>query len=118
MLSRLRQLIHHLNHSKALSTTTATGGSGVRVVNSNTACCSIPPVQSDYTPKGEYKEYAGFKRVYVTGPKTSDIAIVSVFDIFGYKSPYTTRIDMLKSLSLHIAFSPRLSKGQTSSQSQ
>ena len=84
MLSRLRLLVHHINRNKAsMSTTSATGGSGVKVANSNPACCSIPPVQSDYTPKGSYKEYAGFKRVYVTGPKSSDRAIVSVFDIFG-----------------------------------
>lgn len=62
----------------------AASGSGTPVVNSNPACCSIPPVLSDYTPKGAYRPYAGFKRVYITGPKTSDKAILSVFDIFGY----------------------------------
>ncbi|KAH8120485.1 hypothetical protein DFH11DRAFT_1499585 [Phellopilus nigrolimitatus] len=55
-----------------------------RVVNANPACCSIPPVQSNYTPKGTYKEFAGFKKVYVTGPPSSDTALVSIFDIFGF----------------------------------
>ncbi|KAG6885719.1 hypothetical protein C0993_010892 [Termitomyces sp. T159_Od127] len=43
--------------------------------NTNTACCSIPPVQSDYTPQGSFKSYAGFSRVYVTGPEDSDTKI-------------------------------------------
>lgn len=33
------------------------------VHNTNTACCSIPPVKSDYTPKGSFKSYAGFNKV-------------------------------------------------------
>ncbi|KAH9927519.1 Alpha/Beta hydrolase protein [Epithele typhae] len=55
------------------------------VHNSNVACCSIPPVQSDYTPKGTFKPYGGFNKVYVTGPETpGKMAIVCVYDIFGY----------------------------------
>ena len=53
------------------------------VHNSNQACCNIPPVHSDYTPKGTFKSYGAFNRVYVTGPPTSDNAIICVFDIFG-----------------------------------
>lgn len=79
MFTRLRGLVHTVNHRKM---STATGGES-RVVNSNPACCSIPPVQSNYTPKGIYKPYAGFKRVYFTGPEDSDMAIVAVYDIFG-----------------------------------
>ncbi|THH07137.1 hypothetical protein EW145_g3599 [Phellinidium pouzarii] len=81
MLTRLRALIHHANHR--LMSSAPTSGTQ-RVVNANPACCSIPPVQSDYTPKGVYKPYAGFDRVYVTGPQSSDMAIVSTFDIFGF----------------------------------
>ncbi len=33
------------------------------VHNTNQACCSIPPVKSDYAPKGFYKSYAGFSKV-------------------------------------------------------
>src|ERR1700733_12401302 len=47
------------------------------------ACCTIPPVLSDYTPKGTKQAYGGLN-VYVTGPETSENAIVCVFDIFGY----------------------------------
>ncbi|KAJ6575517.1 hypothetical protein B0H10DRAFT_2104034 [Mycena sp. CBHHK59/15] len=35
--------------------------------NTNTACCTIPPVQSEYTPKGSFKSVGDFKKVYVTG---------------------------------------------------
>lgn len=55
----------------------------IEVVNTNKACCSIPPIQSYYEPQGSYISYAGFDRVYVTGPNTSDTAIVAVYDIFG-----------------------------------
>lgn len=53
------------------------------VHNTNEACCSIPPVHSEYKPKGTFKSYAGFERVYVTGPAKSDNAIVNIFDVFG-----------------------------------
>lgn len=52
MFTRLRALVHHLNHAK-MST----------VHNTNVACCTIPPVKSDYTPKGTFKSYAGFSKV-------------------------------------------------------
>ncbi|KAG6891087.1 hypothetical protein C0995_014177 [Termitomyces sp. Mi166 len=45
------------------------------VHNTNIACCSIPPVQSDYSPKGSFKPHAGFSKVYVTGPEDSDTKI-------------------------------------------
>jgi len=75
MISRLRILSHHLNKAK-MSTTT--------VHNTNKACCSIPPVQSDYTPKGTFSAFGDFNKVYITGPDSSDNAIVCVYDIFGY----------------------------------
>ncbi|KAL1952263.1 hypothetical protein VTO73DRAFT_1412 [Trametes versicolor] len=56
------------------------------VHNTNVACCTIPPVKSDYTPKGTFKSYAGFSKVYVTGPATpGKLAFVCVYDIFGFK---------------------------------
>ena len=47
------------------------------------ACCKLPPVEADYTPKGTYETINGFK-TYVTGPEDSDKAILSIYDIFGY----------------------------------
>ncbi|KAI0932674.1 hypothetical protein AcW1_000274 [Taiwanofungus camphoratus] len=95
MSTRLRALVHHLNHAK-MSTTT--------IHNNNAACCSIPPVKSDYTPKGTYKPYAGFSKVYVTGPeKPGDIALVCVFDIFGFKPQTQQGADILaESLNAHV----------------
>jgi len=74
MLTRLRALVHHIHPSK-MSTATH---------NTNVACCTIPAVQSDYNPKGSYKSYGGFEKVYVTGPEKSDNAIIAVYDIFGF----------------------------------
>jgi len=48
------------------------------------ACCKIPPVIADnYTPKGKYIELNGLK-TYVTGPSSAQVAILSVYDIFGF----------------------------------
>jgi len=54
------------------------------ITNTNQACCSIPSVQSDYSPKGTYKPYGDFQKVYVTGADRSEKAIICVFDIFGF----------------------------------
>ncbi|KIM71412.1 hypothetical protein PILCRDRAFT_830347 [Piloderma croceum F 1598] len=74
MLPRLRTLFHHLNVANMSNA----------AANTNVACCTIPAVHSDYTPKGTYKSLGGFQKVYVTGPEKSDNAIIAVFDIFGY----------------------------------
>jgi len=79
MLSRIRAIANHLSPVASTPRTNSTTAPTV-----NQACCTIPPVHSDYTPKGSYISYAGFDRVYVTGDK-SDIAIISIFDIFGFK---------------------------------
>lgn len=99
MFTRLRALAHHLYPSLRASNMST-------VHNTNVACCTIPPVHSDYTPKGNYKPYAGFNKVrstleqyttrkpdtgavqhaqvYVTGPETpGKVAIICVYDIFG-----------------------------------
>jgi hypothetical protein len=51
-------------------------------MSSSEACCSIPPVQAEYTAQGTYKPYGAFDRVYVTGDK-SETALIIVYDIFG-----------------------------------
>jgi hypothetical protein len=54
MLTRLRAVVRHLHWNASMSSVTH---------NTNEACCTIPPVQSNYTPKGAYKSYAGFHKV-------------------------------------------------------
>lgn len=72
--TRLRSIVSHLGVVR-MSTT---------IHNTNKACCSIPPVQSDYVPKGSFKPFDIFKKVYVTGPENSETKVVCVYDIFGY----------------------------------
>ncbi|KAI0757364.1 dienelactone hydrolase family-domain-containing protein [Daedaleopsis nitida] len=89
MFTRLRAIAHHL-----YPTVRAARMSTVH--NSNAACCSIPPVKSDYTPKGSYKSYAGFSKVYVAGPeKPGKVALVCVYDIFGFKPQTQQGADIL-----------------------
>jgi len=54
------------------------------ILNSNTACCTIPPVHSTYEPKGTTKAYAGFQKAYVTGPDGTGRALIGIYDIFGF----------------------------------
>ena len=49
----------------------------------NKACCSIPPVKTDYQPKGRMEKCAGIDS-YVIGPADSKTALVCVYDIFGF----------------------------------
>jgi hypothetical protein len=97
MFSRLRQLAHHLNASHARNSSLAIGHTATMataVHNDNQACCSIPPVASDYTPKGAFRTYAGIDKVYVTGTKGAH-AFVCVYDIFGFKPQTQQGADML-----------------------
>lgn len=61
MFDRLRAVASHLTPSSTGDLVCA--GVSTVVHNDNAACCSIPPVKSDYTPKGTYKSYAGFDKV-------------------------------------------------------
>ncbi|KAF9650733.1 dienelactone hydrolase [Thelephora ganbajun] len=64
------------------------------VHNISIACCSIPAVQVDYTAKGTHKSHGTFDRVYVTGDK-GEIALIIVYDIFGYSSQTLQGADIL-----------------------
>ncbi|KAI1136432.1 alpha/beta-hydrolase [Hypoxylon sp. FL0543] len=46
------------------------------------ACARIPPVSSDYTPKGTYETIAGLK-TYVVGPSSPQKAVIDIYDVFG-----------------------------------
>ncbi|KAI0035292.1 hypothetical protein K488DRAFT_43713 [Vararia minispora EC-137] len=65
------------------------------VHNDNIACCTVPPVSSSYEPKGSFIPYAGFNRVYAVGPINAPVAIICIYDIFGFKPQTQQGADML-----------------------
>ncbi|KAI3337262.1 dienelactone hydrolase family protein [Xylariaceae sp. AK1471] len=59
------------------------------------ACCRIPPVVDEgYEAKGQYVDIGGI-RTYVTGPPDASIAILAVYDIFGFSSQILQGADIL-----------------------
>ncbi|KAJ9478215.1 putative Protein AIM2 (putative) [Pseudozyma hubeiensis] len=64
------------------------------VHNTNQACCSIPPVKSDYSPKGTTEKIGGLD-TYSIGPKDAKHAIVVVYDIFGFHNATKQGADLL-----------------------
>ncbi|BFZ56866.1 hypothetical protein PYCC9005_003915 [Savitreella phatthalungensis] len=83
--------------------------------NTNKACCSIPPVKSDYQPKGDYEEYAGLK-TYVTGDRNSKNVIVIIYDIFGFAPQTQQGADILGDQGF-LVFMPDFFKGSPLPQS-
>ncbi|RCI04753.1 hypothetical protein CU098_008397 [Rhizopus stolonifer] len=47
------------------------------------ACCTLPPVQSDYTPVGAVEKIDDLD-VYTIGPKDAKKAVLVIYDIFGF----------------------------------
>ncbi|KAI9470993.1 MAG: dienelactone hydrolase family-domain-containing protein, partial [Benjaminiella poitrasii] len=47
------------------------------------ACCTLPPVVSNYERTGEMVTYDGLD-IYVIGPKDAKNAVLVTYDIFGY----------------------------------
>jgi dienelactone hydrolase len=62
--------------------------------NDSEACCTIPPVKSDYTPKGTIKTYADINS-YIVGDDSSKTALICVYDIFGIKGQTQQGADIL-----------------------
>ncbi|KAK9768575.1 hypothetical protein K7432_000639, partial [Basidiobolus ranarum] len=48
----------------------------------NKACCSLPPVVSNYAPKGTFEQIDDLA-VYFVGPKDAKKSVVVIYDIFG-----------------------------------
>ncbi|KAI0317998.1 dienelactone hydrolase [Amylostereum chailletii] len=94
MLSRLRAVAAHIPPAGSAKAALATAA-GQTVHNDNPACCSVPAAASDYTPKGCFQSYAGFDRVYTTGPASSALALVTIYDIFGFKPQTQQGADLL-----------------------
>ncbi|KAF5375018.1 hypothetical protein D9758_000097 [Tetrapyrgos nigripes] len=85
MISRLRLVSRHLVRPVPTRTSfqTLRAARTMTTHNTNQACCSIPPVQSSYSPVGSFKSLGSFNKVYVTGNNPTN-AIVCVYDIFGF----------------------------------
>lgn len=58
------------------------------------ACCNVPPIEVDYTPKGSYITVQGMK-TYKTGPSDASTAILLIGDIFGGGSQVLQGADIL-----------------------
>ncbi|KAJ9094008.1 hypothetical protein QFC20_006988 [Naganishia adeliensis] len=66
------------------------------VHNTNKACCSIPPVQSEYKPKGSYQKVGSFEKAYVIGDSKTH-ALICIYDIFGFWPQTEQGADILSS---------------------
>jgi dienelactone hydrolase len=66
----------------------------IKISNGNEACCTIPPVQADYTHKGEFTTLANLK-TYKTGPAEAKTAIILIYDVFGFGAQIQQGADLL-----------------------
>jgi hypothetical protein len=62
------------------------------------ACCKLPPVEAEYSPKGSYEKINGYK-TYVTGPEDSDKAIVAIYDIFGFSPQILQGVSLVRGVT-------------------
>ncbi|WVQ78701.1 hypothetical protein IAT38_000788 [Cryptococcus sp. DSM 104549] len=60
------------------------------------ACCNLPPVEAEYTPKGSYTTVAGLKS-YVVGPEDAKTAVLYTYDIFGFSPQILQGADLVAS---------------------
>ncbi|CCO27033.1 hypothetical protein RSOLAG1IB_04248 [Rhizoctonia solani AG-1 IB] len=67
----------------------------------NPVCCTIPPVASDYKPKGTF-ETINEVSTYVIGDKSSKKAIVIVMDVFGMVPLTQQGCDVLASQGFYV----------------
>ncbi|KAI9632341.1 Alpha/Beta hydrolase protein [Dioszegia hungarica] len=65
-------------------------------VTNTAACCTLPPVQAEYTPKGSYSDFTGLK-TYITGEKDAKQAVLIVYDVFGFSPQILQGADLLAS---------------------
>ncbi|WVQ94440.1 hypothetical protein IAU59_001519 [Kwoniella sp. CBS 9459] len=73
---------------------------------SSHACCNLPPVQAEYTPKGSYITHGDLK-TYAVGPEDAKAAVLIVYDIFGYSPQILQGADLIASQGYRV-FMPDL----------
>ncbi|WVW79762.1 hypothetical protein I302_101732 [Kwoniella bestiolae CBS 10118] len=59
-------------------------------------CCRLPPIQAEYTPKGDYSTINGLK-TYAVGPEDAKVTVLCVYDIFGYSPQILQGADLIAS---------------------
>ncbi|CUA66928.1 putative AIM2 family protein C30D10,14 [Schizosaccharomyces pombe 972h-] [Rhizoctonia solani] len=67
----------------------------------NPVCCTIPPVESNYKPKGSFETINGYS-TYVIGNKTSKKAILVTMDVFGMVPLNQQGCDILASQGFYV----------------
>ncbi|CAE7210964.1 unnamed protein product [Rhizoctonia solani] len=67
----------------------------------NPVCCTIPPVESNYKPKGTLETINGVS-TYVAGEKASKKAIVVIMDVFGMVPLTQQGCDILASQGFYV----------------
>ncbi|CAD6574671.1 MAG: hypothetical protein TREMPRED_001196 [Tremellales sp. Tagirdzhanova-0007] len=75
------------------------------------ACCTLPPVQAEYSPKGSYSDVGGLNS-YVVGPENAESAILYIYDVFGFSPQVLQGADMLASQGFRVIM-PDVVKGKT-----
>ncbi|RDL34671.1 uncharacterized protein BP5553_07799 [Venustampulla echinocandica] len=81
------------------------------------ACNTIPPVTSgEYTPKGSYVTVGGLK-TYITGPSTSSIGLVGIYDVFGLAPQTLQGADLLSTALNALILVPDFLEGDVAKES-
>ena len=75
------------------------------------ACCSIPPVEADYTPKGTYTTLNGLKTYEIAPKGEAKAAVLFVYDIFGFAPQTIQAADLIASAGFKV-FMPDFLEGK------
>ncbi|KAB5558075.1 dienelactone hydrolase family protein [Coniochaeta sp. 2T2.1] len=77
----------------------------------NKACCALPPVSAEYTPKGHYETICGLN-TYVISPSANPTrAIIDIYDIFGLAPQTIQGADRLATLTNSLVLVPDWFRG-------
>ncbi|ODM99109.1 putative AIM2 family protein C30D10.14 [Orchesella cincta] len=75
------------------------------------ACCTLPPVSSDYTPEGEVFSL-GDLPIYETKDKSPKLVLICAYDIFGFHPNTKQFADKLNSCGMFRVVMPDFFRGE------
>jgi len=75
-------------------------------------CCTLPPFKSDYEPLGQTIKLDGGLQMYTTGPKDARIALVGIYDIYGFHNNTFQGADVLAKETGYRIVLPDFFRGQ------